>query len=192
MPPDDTAARLVLLGERLDEIELAVNDVSRELGDTDVAGAVQTIWRDVHAARVAAMGLSPLALGPMRAEAAVRVWLDDLLDDRAAPEGWRHVTTYEDAVRTLADGAVELSLDYDLGDPEGRRGIHVIDWLAEQQERHGRGVWPRDGITLHTANPYGRDEMARAIERHAGRHLAVARTLTTGGKPRFTFDWGAP
>lgn len=120
---------------------------------------------------------------------ALRVWLDDDLEDRVAPEGWTQVTTAVEPIRLLADGqVVELSLDHDLGgDDEFGRGLDVVDWLAEQQERHGRDLWPRDGITLHTANSYGREAMARTIERYARQKHEVTRAPTAGGKLRLEF-----
>ena len=128
-----------------------------------------------------------LVQGPIR---ELRVWLDDDVVDRRGPEGWVHVTTSADVIRLLDSGrVVELSLDHDLGnDQEAGRGIDVIDYLAEQQEVHGRRLWPRDGITLHTANPYGRDAMARAIHNYAGRTLAVEESVTPGGKRRLRFS----
>ena len=43
----------------------------------------------------------------------MRVWLDDA---PAAPEGWVHVRTPEEAIDLLRAGAVEeISLDHDLG-----------------------------------------------------------------------------
>jgi hypothetical protein len=120
----------------------------------------------------------------------LRVWLDDDLVDRAAPEGWIHVTTAWNAIQLLDTGrVVELSLDYDLGDDERfGRGIDVVDWLAEQQETRGRSLWPRDGITIHSGNPVGRDAMARGIARYAGKRLRVRRSLTGSGKVRLTFS----
>lgn len=96
----------------------------------------------------------------------LRVWLDDLLDDRAAPDGWIHVTTAPAAVALLETGrVVELSLDHDLGDDDlAGKGVHVVDHIAEQQVIASRDLWPRDGITIHSANPDGRDQMARTIE----------------------------
>ncbi len=93
----------------------------------------------------------------------LRVWLDDDLEDRAAPEGWIHVATAWDAIELLKTGrVVELSLDHDLGDDEAHgRGTDVVDFIAEQQEVHRRVLWPRDGITIHSGNPYGRDAMRR-------------------------------
>ena len=124
----------------------------------------------------------------------LRVWLDDDLIDRRAPRGWTHVTAAEQACALLdRERVVELSLDHDLGDDASfGRGIDVVDWLAEQQEVHGRLVWPRDGIVLHTANAAGRDAMARTIERYAGKHLRVRRSVTGGGKCRFTFSTCEP
>ena len=129
-------------------------------------------------------------LDGLRGGSQLRVWVDDDLIERGAPEAWVHVTSAGEAIELLDRGrVVELSLDYDLGD-EARsgRGIDVVDWLVEQQEAQGRVLWPRDGIILHTANPVGRAAMARAIEHYAAKHRRVNRTLTPTGKPRLTFS----
>ena len=120
----------------------------------------------------------------------LRVWLDDLLDERAAPDGWVQVTTAPAAIALLETGrVVELSLDHDLGDDElAGKGVHVVDHIAEQQVVASRDLWPGDGITIHSANPDGRDQMARTIERYAGELYRVHRAVTASGKPRFTFD----
>ena len=126
--------------------------------------------------------------GKLKAD-EIRLWLDDDLVDRAAPPGWIHVLTAWDAIRLLrTELVIELSLDHDLGDDEHcGRGVDVVDYLIEQQETEGRILWPRDGITLHTANPVGRDTMSRAIERYAGKTREVMTTITRGGHRRFTF-----
>jgi hypothetical protein len=123
-------------------------------------------------------------------EDEIRLWLDDDLVDRAAPSGWTHVTTAQEAIDLLCTGkVVEASLDHDLGDDEQfGRGIDIVDWLAEQQEVYGRLLWPRDGITIHSANPVGRAAMTRAIEHYASKRVHVCGSLTSGGKPRFTFS----
>ena len=128
-------------------------------------------------------------MNPPETPAAIRVWLDDDLVDRAAPDGWTHVQTAPEAIELLdRGGVVELSLDHDLGDDRRfGRGIDVIDHLANQQEIYGRLLWPRDGITLHTANPAGRDAMARGIRADAGRQMVVHESRTPGGQPRFRF-----
>ncbi len=118
----------------------------------------------------------------------LRVWLDDLLEDRAAPEGWIHVTTAPAAIALLHTGrVVELSLDHDLGDDDAGKGVHVLDHIAEQQVVAGRDLWPRDGIVIHSANAAGRDQMVRTTERYAAELHAVRRTTTASGKPRLTF-----
>ncbi len=123
-------------------------------------------------------------------EALLRVWLDDDLVDRAAPEGWTHVTTAWDAIDLLKTRrVVELSLDHDLSDDERfGRGVDVVDFIAEQQEVHGRDLWPRDGISLHTGNPVGRDAMARTIRRYAEKAGLAVSESWEGGQPKFTFD----
>jgi hypothetical protein len=120
----------------------------------------------------------------------LRVWLDDLLDDRAAPEGWIHVTTTPAAIALLQTGRViEMSLDHDLGDDDAAgKGVHVVDHIAEQQITAGRDLWPRDGITIHSANPAGVSQMTRGIEHYASQLHRAHRTVTRSGKPRFQFD----
>jgi len=119
-----------------------------------------------------------------------RIWLDDDFAGRPSPEGWLHLAAAADVVRLLDTGnVVELSLDHDLGDARRfGRGIDVILWLIDQHELHRRFLWPRDGIVLHTEDPEDRRAMAGAIELAAGRRLAVRRTLTRGGHPRFRFS----
>lgn len=70
----------------------------------------------------------------------LRVWLDDLLDDRAAPPGWVDVTTAHAAIALIDRGdVIELSLDHDLGDDDlAGKGVHVVDHIAEQQVVAGR------------------------------------------------------
>jgi hypothetical protein len=119
----------------------------------------------------------------------LRVWLDDLLEDRAAPAGWIHVLNAPAAIALLDTArVVEFSLDHHLGDDEiAGKGVHVIDHIAERQFAAAQDPWPRDGITIHSANPAGKDQMARAIERYAGELHRVGRSTTAQGKPRFEF-----
>ncbi len=119
----------------------------------------------------------------------LRVWLDDLLEDRPAPPGWVHVTTAHAAIALIDRGdVVELSLDHDLGEDDvAGTGVHVVDYIAEQQVVAGRDLWPRDGITIHSANAPGRDQMLRSIERYAVELYDVRRTMTGTGKPRVEF-----
>ena len=130
------------------------------------------------------------ALGRMLPdEGDLRVWLDDDLADREAPEGWVHLVTAREVCFLLLTGrVVELSLDHDLSDDTRfGKGSHVIDFLDDQHGTFGRSLWPRDGITLHTGNSYGRDAMASAIETQAGKYLDVVKSMTPGTKPHFDF-----
>jgi len=120
----------------------------------------------------------------------LRVWLDDNLIDRAAPDGWVHVTKAQEATALLDTGTVvELSLDHDLGDDEEHgTGMTVVRWIAEQQFLHDRILWPRDGLTIHSANASGRDAMLQVAESYASKVMRVSRTWTPGGKPKLMFE----
>lgn len=122
----------------------------------------------------------------------IRLWLDDDLADRKAWPGWTQVTNVEQALALINTGrVVEMSLDHDLGDDEVcGKGIELIDYLAEQQTLHGRLLWPRDGITLHSANSGGVQDMIRCIKRYAGEHYEIHQSLTSDGKPRLRFVSG--
>ena len=93
----------------------------------------------------------------------VFLWLDDI---RKMPAGYtHHARSVNEAKRMIIAAerrgeCVELlDLDHDLGDYayDGGDGIRLIDWLLE------RGTLYR--ITLHTANPVGRANMQRMIDR---------------------------
>ncbi len=93
----------------------------------------------------------------------MKIWLDDL---RPAPEGYRAARSVNEAICLVEnaerDGeTVEVvDCDHDLGDyfPDGGDGIRFLDWLCE------RGTFYP--IALHTANPVGRDNMLRLINRY--------------------------
>lgn len=120
-------------------------------------------------------------------DADLRVWLDDDLEDRRAPEGWVHLRTAREVCLLLLGGRVrELSLDNDLdGDQEFGQGFQVIDFLEEMQFE-GRFLWPVDGIQLHTANSSGRKRMERSfssLERNFP--LEVQREYNSATQPRY-------
>lgn len=98
-------------------------------------------------------------------------------------------STHRPAIALLDTGrVVELSLDHDLGGDEvAGKGVHVVDHIAQRQFSGAEDVWPRDGITIHSANPAGRNQMAQTIERYAGEQHQVRRSPTAGGKVRFEF-----
>ena len=147
------------------------------------------------------------ALGrPIPLEGGLRVWLDDELVKREAPEGWVHLRTAREVCLILLTGRViELSLDNDLGDSretdddgqyipddeklEGRTefgvGYQVIDFLEHLHGTEGRALWPSEAINVHSSNPSGREQMVDAIE-SLPRSLGVeVESSTPGGQPRF-------
>jgi hypothetical protein len=124
---------------------------------------------------------------PFPREGEVRVFLDDDIEDRRAPEGWVHLRTVREVCMLILQGrVVELSLDNDLnGDVACGVGYQVIDFLEELHGTEDRPLWPRDGITLHTANPEGRNTMKRAIESVPRRLPVEVEDVTTGSKPKY-------
>lgn len=131
------------------------------------------------------------ALGvPIPLEGELRVWLDDDLEDRRAPDGWVHLRTAREACLLLLNGRViELSLDNDLnGDEEFGQGHQVVDFMEEVQGAYGRSLWPRDGLTIHSANAASKRSITAALDslpRQFG--IEVESSLTPGGKPVFRF-----
>lgn len=144
-------------------------------------------------------------IAAVSSHAMLRVWVDDDLEDRTPGLGWMrftaspdaivvHVTTAHQAIALVDTGrVVDLSLDNDLMDDQlYGQGKHVIDFIVMEQGAEGRDLWPRDGVTLHTANAAARAQMGRAIDRWAGMIYEVRHTMTSGGKRRFTFGPLAP
>ena len=93
----------------------------------------------------------------------MKIWLDDI---RQAPQGYIHTKsvnqTKEVILKAEQDGVVIelLDLDHDLGDyaHDGGDAIKIMDWLVERNTLYS--------IQIHTANPVGRANMLRMIERY--------------------------
>lgn len=88
----------------------------------------------------------------------MKLWLDDI---RPAPDGWKAVTNWGDAIRILATGWVEeVSLDHDLG--SDRDGYQVASFIEEAAcfNRIPRLKW-----NVHSMNPVGRERITRCLER---------------------------
>jgi hypothetical protein len=94
----------------------------------------------------------------------VKVFLDDV---RPAPEGWVRARTPEEVIELLRSGRVEaLSLDFDLGfrgEEERRTGEVVLQWIEERLFR-GELDFELPEITIHSANPVGRQRLQRALD----------------------------
>lgn len=95
----------------------------------------------------------------------VKIWVDDL---RPVPPGYEGCKSVEETIALIeeiemAGGEIELlDLDHDLGDYAqfGGDAIKILDYLAERET-----FYP---IEIHTANPVGRANMERMIERFWG------------------------
>ena len=93
----------------------------------------------------------------------IKIWVDDL---RPVPVGYEGAKSVDETIALIeeiesAGGIVELlDLDHDLGEYAhfGGDAIKILDYLAERET-----FYP---IAIHTANPVGRANMERMIERY--------------------------
>jgi len=93
----------------------------------------------------------------------VKIYVDDV---RPVPEGYEGTKSVDETIaliEALEEKGVEielLDLDHDLGDyaKYGGDAIKILDYLAERET-----YYP---IAIHTANPVGRANMERMIERY--------------------------
>ena len=93
----------------------------------------------------------------------MKIWVDDL---REVPKGYIGTKSVNETISLIEklekDGEqIELiDLDHDLGDyvSQGGDAIKILDFLAE------RGTFYP--IAIHTANPVGRANMERMIQRY--------------------------
>lgn len=90
----------------------------------------------------------------------MKIYVDDV---RKAPDGYAECHSVNETIRVIKENKDEielLDLDHDLGDfgVDGGDAIKILDWCVENE------FYPK--IVLHTANPVGRRNMERLIERH--------------------------
>ena len=93
----------------------------------------------------------------------MKIWVDDI---RPVPPGYAGAKSVNEAIALIEDAESRgdnielLDLDHDLGDyySDGGDAIRLLDWLAERET-----FYP---VRLHTANPVGRANMERMIERY--------------------------
>lgn len=93
----------------------------------------------------------------------MKIWVDDI---RPVPFGYAGAKSVNEAIALIesvenrGDDIELLDLDHDLGDyySDGGDAIRLLDWLAERET-----FYP---VRLHTANPVGRANMERMIERY--------------------------
>lgn len=89
----------------------------------------------------------------------MKLWLDDI---RLPPPGWLWVKTAPKAILALKEmNFDEVSLDHDLGeDSEAGCGYDVVLYLEEQA---ALGNHVPSTISVHSANPVGRNRMEQGI-----------------------------
>lgn len=93
----------------------------------------------------------------------MKLWIDDL---RPAPNGYLWCKSVDETkeciLKAERDGEqIELlDLDHDSGDFQSRGGdfIRILDWMEETGRVYS--------CHLHTANPVGRENMARIIRKN--------------------------
>lgn len=93
----------------------------------------------------------------------IKIWVDDI---RPVPMGYEGTKSVDEIIALIEEieaegGKIELlDLDHDLGDyaQYGGDAIKILDYLAERET-----FYP---IVIHTANPVGRANMERMIERY--------------------------
>jgi len=109
---------------------------------------------------------------PCHLEQFDKLWLDDIRDPaKFGHIGWTWVKSAAEAIALLASGRVsKASLDHDLtvrqtiGSPDGEKtGYDVVRWMDEH------GVWPPEGVQVHSANPTGRLRMEQVLKQWYGR-----------------------
>lgn len=93
----------------------------------------------------------------------IKIWVDDI---RPAPVGYEGTKSVDETIALIEEienhgGTIEIiDLDHDLGDYArcGGDAIKILDYLAMRET-----FYP---IAIHTANPVGRANMERMIERY--------------------------
>jgi hypothetical protein len=93
----------------------------------------------------------------------MKVWLDDVRPKPADFDVW--LTDADAAIRTLRTGGVtHISIDHDLGET-GKTGYDVAKFIEEAAYK---GLLAPLDVSVHSANPVGRRNIERAIERARG------------------------
>lgn len=98
----------------------------------------------------------------------MKLWIDDL---RVPPTDWQWAKSSEQAIRmlTMYDDKGQhyntISFDHDLGGDDTTRPVML--WLCEHE-----AAWP-DRLSVHTANPVGRQWLEGMAKRYAPGQTAV-------------------
>ena len=100
----------------------------------------------------------------------MRIWLDDLMDDResnrAVPTGFVGAHSVNEAIELIEAAKQKgeeielLDLNHDLGDyaKDGGDAIYLLYYLVEHET-----FYP---VRFHTSNPVGRKNMEQVVNRY--------------------------
>lgn len=94
----------------------------------------------------------------------MKLYVDDLRD---APEGWDIARNFHQAICMLETGKYDtVSLDHDIASFYGNKemtGRDVLNWMIACKVE-GKLNW--NTVTVHSANPVGRQTMLEDIARY--------------------------
>jgi hypothetical protein len=91
----------------------------------------------------------------------MRIWLDDIRKKPDDFDVW--LKDADTAIRSLRTGVVTcISLDHDLGEESEKTGYDVAKFIEEAAYK--KTLAPLE-VVVHSANPVGRKNIERAIER---------------------------
>ena len=111
----------------------------------------------------------------------IKLWLDDIRDPaKFGRIGWHWVKTYEEAIAAFDTYYVtQASLDHDLTteqmlghEDNEKTGHDVVCWMEE------RGIFPEDGVHVHSANPSGARRMVAGLQAICRRNEIPERMVT--------------
>lgn len=148
-------------GKWLGALRVRIQSMCRN-GDTVTWSSDDVLVPHLTVAQVERLAATAVYADRKERESAqeIRLYVDDV---RVPTEpGWTIARTSEEAVSMLSTkNVIKCSLDHDLGGED--TGYKVVCWMEEN------GVWPRDGVRCHSANPVGRKRIQVVIDRHCGR-----------------------
>ncbi len=140
---------------------VTVVDCRKDIFDIEMPG--EYAYEDLDIWKVRRVEKIAREISAVKEGRGVKLWLDDL---RPAPEGYELVRSVREAQAVIEQietegGTIEvIDLDHDLGDYAqfGGDGIKLLDYLLERDT-----LYP---VKFHTANPVGRANMERMVQRY--------------------------
>lgn len=98
----------------------------------------------------------------------MKLWIDDI---RKAPPGYTHIRSVNQAKTYILldmsnEDKIELiDIDHDAGvfEEDGGDYINLLNWLEENEMSYP--------IRIHTANPVGRENMRRIIQKNGWKEV---------------------